>query len=82
MVHLNYTLLVDDASLPLVSWWRDGLPLPIRILQTNTLMANSSLTTELTFSFTESDSGDYQLITTTTDNTTFLTQPIRLNTGE
>lgn len=86
MIHLDYTLHVGNNSLPSVSWLRDGLPLPLRFLQTNTPMANGSLTTELTFNFTESDGGDYQLVTTTTNDnglsTMFFTQPIRLKTGE
>ena len=84
MINLDYFVGSDDSNtIPSVFWLKDGLP--SRTTPTNTPLTNSHLTTELIFTFTESDSGTYQLVSLIQDGNGHLTvssaHPVRLNTG-
>ena len=87
MINLEYIIghVGDDNisyQIPSVYWLKDGLPFRIAPTNTPDPRANGRLTTELIFTFTESDGGVYQLVSTAADGTMFLAPPIRLNTGE
>ena len=86
MINLNYFVGhvgSDDSIKPSVFWLKDGLS--SRTTPTNTPLTNSHLTTGLIFTFTESDSGTYQLVSLIQDGNGHLTvssaQPVRLDTG-
>ena len=68
-------------QVPLVLWLKDGLPVPV--MPTSIPGINGRLITTLSFLFTEDDAGVYQVIfTDTLRSELFLTDPIRLETGE
>ena len=76
---------VDDDTTtfmaPTVTWLRDGVP--VSAMPTNTPGNNGRLTTTLSFMFEESDAGVYQCVfTDITHSQVFVTDPIRVDTGE
>ncbi len=72
---------VMDYTTPNVTWLRDGVP--VSVSPTNTAPSSGALVTVLSFAFAESDAGVYQCVfTDTARSEVFVTDPIRLVTGE
>ena len=66
---------------PSVLWLRNGIPVSDSL--TNTPRMNGGLNTVLSFTFAESDAGVYQCVfTDIARSEVFVTDPIRLDTGE
>ena len=83
---ITYSLSHVDSDtmnfmIPDVTWLKDGVP--VNVTPTNTPQSNGDLTTVLSFIFDESDAGVYQCVLTDTARfEVFVTDPIRLDTGE
>ena len=69
------------ATPMVVAWLKDGISVNTSL--TNTPGSNGRLNSTLSFEFADSDTAMYQCVfTDTTQSEVFVTNPIRLDTGE